>query len=197
MSNHSKLVDLNRLIDGIKNQISIVDVAGRFMQLRKFGSRYKGLCPYHSERTPSFIIYGDSGHFKCFGCGKHGDVIDLWAHFNRESKGNAIRQLAEFYNVDDFVEYEPSQQEVDWFLDKKRCELKLLIGTWLFELEELFFSTTQTETEREMCTELMKLEYWYAWIDELNYVSLKALHDRIPGYLKGLYLRFWEGGGTG
>lgn len=186
--------DIKRLINGIKRQVSIVDVAGKYMQLRGRGNRYRGLCPFHSEKTASFTVYADSGHFKCFGCGKYGDVIDLWAHFNRVGKRIAIRKLMAMYSIDDPIEYEPTQQEVDRFLDKKRRQMKLLIGSYIFEMEELYISKALPGKERKIYIELMKLEYWYAGIDEMNDVSLKALYDRVPRHLIGLYHRFWAGG---
>src|SRR3954466_15467439 len=59
----------------LKLRVNIVDVVGRVATLRKAGSRFKGLCPFHNEKSPSFHVDPDKGFYKCFGCGKAGDAI--------------------------------------------------------------------------------------------------------------------------
>jgi len=62
----------------LKNRVNIHDVVGRVVTLRKAGgARFKGLCPFHSEKTPSFNVSTDKGYYKCFGCGKAGDIISF------------------------------------------------------------------------------------------------------------------------
>ena len=62
----------------LKNRINIHDVVGRVVTLRKAGgARFKGLCPFHPEKTPSFNVSTDKGYYKCFGCGKAGDIINF------------------------------------------------------------------------------------------------------------------------
>ena len=64
------------------------------MQLRKAGASYKGLCPFHGEKTPSFQVHGDRGFFHCFGCGVGGDVIKFVELFDKMTFPEAVRQLA-------------------------------------------------------------------------------------------------------
>ncbi len=59
----------------LKERIDIVDYIGRTVQLRKTGTRYKGLCPFHGEKTPSFVVYPNTRSWYCFGCNDGGDVI--------------------------------------------------------------------------------------------------------------------------
>ncbi|MFT3781843.1 MAG: CHC2 zinc finger domain-containing protein [Nibricoccus sp.] len=59
----------------LKFRVNIVDVVSRVATLRKAGARFKGLCPFHQEKTPSFHVDPEKGFYKCFGCGKAGDII--------------------------------------------------------------------------------------------------------------------------
>ena len=59
----------------LRNRCDIEDIIGRYVQLKKTGSSTVGLCPFHSERTPSFHVSGRKQMFYCFGCHKGGDVI--------------------------------------------------------------------------------------------------------------------------
>ena len=62
-------------LDDLKAQVDIVSVVGDVVSLRKTGATWKGLCPFHQEKTPSFNVNRDKGFFKCFGCGAGGDAI--------------------------------------------------------------------------------------------------------------------------
>lgn len=63
------------MVEEVRSRADIVDVIGEFVQLKKSGREYKANCPFHEERTPSFYVVPDKGFFKCFGCGKSGDVF--------------------------------------------------------------------------------------------------------------------------
>jgi DNA primase len=75
MGRHESIYDLKQSLD----LASIVEGAG--IELKRSGSRNVGTCPFHSDETPSFCVFPD-GHFKCFGCGEHGDVIDFVQRFH-------------------------------------------------------------------------------------------------------------------
>lgn len=65
------------VIDDIRNRCDIEDVISSYITLKRAGSNLKGLCPFHSEKTPSFVVYKDTQSFYCFGCGAGGDVISF------------------------------------------------------------------------------------------------------------------------
>jgi DNA primase len=88
------------LVDEIKDRCNIVDVIGRSVALKKTGVNHKGLCPFHNEKTPSFIVSEDKQRFTCFGCGATGDVIEfVQRHYNLDF-GGAIDKLAAEYGID-------------------------------------------------------------------------------------------------
>ncbi|ORI33353.1 hypothetical protein BS612_07605 [Listeria monocytogenes] len=63
------------VIDQVRNQADIVDIIGNYVQLKKQGRNYSGLCPFHGEKTPSFSVSPEKQMFHCFGCGKGGNVF--------------------------------------------------------------------------------------------------------------------------
>lgn len=65
------------MVEEVRSRADIVDVIGEFVALKKSGREYKANCPFHDERTPSFYVVPDKGFFKCFGCGKSGDVFSF------------------------------------------------------------------------------------------------------------------------
>lgn len=82
-----------RAIDDAKASIFLSSVVGRKVKLRRAGSEWKGLCPFHSERTPSFTVVDGGGFAKCFGCGWHGDHIRFLIDAYGVSFAEAFRML--------------------------------------------------------------------------------------------------------
>lgn len=85
----------SRFIDELKLNINIVDVVGREVHLKKAGANYKGLCPFHSEKTPSFMVNEEKQIFNCFGCGEKGDVIRFVQRFFNLDFLDAVDKLCE------------------------------------------------------------------------------------------------------
>ena len=82
-------------IDEVRSRNDIVDVIGQYVQLKRAGSSYMGLCPFHSEKTPSFSVSPSKQIFHCFGCGKGGNVITFVMEEERLSFPEAVRFLAD------------------------------------------------------------------------------------------------------
>ena len=79
----------------VRDRNDIVSVVGDYVTLRKAGTSYKGLCPFHGEKTPSFHVHPDRGFFYCFGCQTGGDVLTFVREINGYSFPEAVRHLAE------------------------------------------------------------------------------------------------------
>jgi DNA primase len=82
------------LLDEIRAGVDVVELIGRFVNLRKAGQNYKGLCPFHGEKTPSFMVNPRKGIFHCFGCGVGGDAFGFLMRQDRLSFPEAVRVLA-------------------------------------------------------------------------------------------------------
>jgi DNA primase len=83
------------VIESILQRVDIVDIVGRYVSLTKQGKNYSGLCPFHSEKTPSFLVSPDKQIFKCFGCGKGGDVFRFLMNIEGISFPEAVKTLGE------------------------------------------------------------------------------------------------------
>ena len=98
-------------VEAVKAATDIVALVEGYTRLRKSGSRYVGLCPFHQEKTPSFGVSPDRGTFKCFGCGEGGDAITfVEKHENLDFVG-AIEWLADRFGIP--LEYEETSPEQD------------------------------------------------------------------------------------
>jgi DNA primase len=79
---------------------NLLDVVGARVALKKAGANYKGLCPFHSEKTPSFSINPDKGFYHCFGCGVHGNAIDFVMRYENRSFPEAVEALADMLHLE-------------------------------------------------------------------------------------------------
>ncbi|MEO6168809.1 MAG: CHC2 zinc finger domain-containing protein, partial [Chitinophagales bacterium] len=77
----------------------IEEVVGDFVNLKKRGTNFVGLCPFHTEKTPSFNVSPSKGIYKCFGCGKGGDSVSFVMEHEKFNYPEALRYLAQKYNL--------------------------------------------------------------------------------------------------
>ena len=84
-----------RFIDELKSKSDIVTVIQDYVSLKKTGATYKGLCPFHAEKTPSFHVNRDKGFFHCFGCGVGGDILKFLELHDKMDFPDAVKQLAQ------------------------------------------------------------------------------------------------------
>ena len=100
----------NDVISAVRNKANILEVVSQVVMLKRIGKDYKGLCPFHKEKTPSFHVNPEKGIYKCFGCGEGGDIFS----FIQKAKGlgflDAVKELAHQYGVS-LIETEAEKTE--------------------------------------------------------------------------------------
>lgn len=93
----------------LREKIDLIEVISSYVNLKPSGRAYKGICPFHEEKTPSFMIQKGESHYHCFGCGAHGDAIAFLMSYMKMSFVEAVDTLAERFQVSlEEVEYEKS-----------------------------------------------------------------------------------------
>ncbi len=88
------------VIDEILSRVDIVDFIGRYVSLKRAGTNYKGLCPFHGDKDPSLSVSADKGLWKCFGCGLGGNLITFVQRKENIEFPEAVRFIAELYNIE-------------------------------------------------------------------------------------------------
>lgn len=126
------------LIEEIRLQNDIVDIVSQYVQLKKRGSSYFGLCPFHNERTPSFSVSSDKQIFYCFGCGAGGNVISFIMQIENYDFVEAVKFLAQKANIL-LPEAEYSQEA------KKRAEQKRTLFNIHKDAARYFYSNLHNE----------------------------------------------------
>ncbi len=119
-------MDSSEAKEEVKKAADIVEVIGQYVELKKRGQNYVGLCPFHSERSPSFTVNQNKQIYHCFGCGKGGDVFTFWMEYHNLDFPQSLKDLAERYNIQ-------LPQKRDLYADKKKKELK----EQLFKINDL------------------------------------------------------------
>jgi DNA primase len=126
-------------IQQITNRIDVMDVVGEFVKLKKRGTNYLGLCPFHNEKSPSFTVSPAKEIYKCFGCGKSGNSITFLMEHEKFSYVEALRWLAARYNI----EIEETEASPEQKLANQTADSLYAINNF----SQKFFSTQLTQTE--------------------------------------------------
>ena len=174
-------------IQTILDSVNIYDEVSAFVKLKKVGRRYSGLCPFHSEKTPSFNIDAEKGLFYCFGCGKGGNVINFLMDIKGESFIETINYLKEKYNIaaaDDWTQnnfkqysninnYRNNNQDNKEFSEK--AEIKKILKLTLNYYYENLFIYKKTST------------------NILNYLRTRGINEEIAKEFRLGYASFNKG----
>ncbi len=170
----------DRVLEEIKDRIDIVDFISDYVQLRKSGQNWKGLCPFHSEKTPSFMVSPSKQIFHCFGCGAGGDVIAFLVQYEHLPFPEALQMLARKAGI----------QLQAGTSDRKRVEKdeqvrKALGDAAEFYVRKLKDSRSAAEYVRKRgisgeTAELFRIGYAPAgWHNLLQYLKGRGYHDTI------------------
>ena len=127
-------------IDKIMDAANIVDVVSEFVTLRKAGVNYKGLCPFHNEKTPSFVVSPSKGYCHCFSCGKGGNVVGFVMEHEQMTYPEALRWLAKKYNIE-IHERELTDEEKR---EESERESLFIVNDWALR----YFQYNLTETDK-------------------------------------------------
>jgi len=126
-------------IQQILSRIDIIDVIGGFVKLKKRGTNYLGLCPFHNERTPSFTVSPSKEIYKCFGCGKSGNTISFLMEHEKYSYVDSLRWLANRYGI---------EIEETFASDEQRQQMQVADSLYIINnFAQQFFTKTLFETD--------------------------------------------------
>ncbi len=137
-------------IQQILSRIDIIEIVGGFVKLKKRGSSYLGLCPFHNEKTPSFTVSPTKEIYKCFGCGRSGNAVSFLMEHEKYSYVDALKFLAAKYNVT--VEETYSSPEV--VQQRQTADSLYIINSFA----QQFFSKQLFETEEGKAVALTYLK---------------------------------------
>src|SRR5690349_17533117 len=132
-------------VEAVKSAMEILPVVEGYVQLRKAGGTYKGLCPFHQERTPSFVVTPARGTFKCFGCGEGGDAITFVEKMEQVDFVGAIESLGKRFGVQ--LEYEEISAEAEQARKRRDRLVQLLERATVF-YERLLWESEQGRPAR-------------------------------------------------
>ncbi|MBN2426375.1 MAG: DNA primase [Calditrichaceae bacterium] len=166
-------------ISEIRNSVNIVHYIAQFVQLKKAGQNYKGLCPFHTEKTPSFVVSPAKQIFHCFGCGKGGNIFTFISDYEKLSFIEAVRKAADFAGII-LPQAEPEKTSTDYI---QRLYSINQTAADFFE-ENLYLAVNKSKlnyfTERKLSPETIKkfkLGYAPDSYDKLLLTLKKANHD--------------------
>ncbi len=143
-------------IDLILQNADITDIIGESVKLEKEGSRYKGLCPFHDERTPSFVVYPQTNTCKCYGCGKHFNVIGYVMEKEHMTFPKTVRYLGRRYGID-VKEHEESQEEQSSRM-KKEALKGCLKAVSVFYRQQFLIKNRSASCENSVSTYFLAIE---------------------------------------
>lgn len=159
-------------IDDILSKVNIVDIIWEYIDLKKSWSNYKALCPFHNEKTPSFIVSEDKQIFKCFGCWKWWNALTFIKEIENVDFYEAIKILAKKANID-LKNYSFKTNQENFDLKNKLIQLnKTALNFFhkkLFENEKaLSYLTDKRKLNKDI---IIKYKLWFSWQNSNEFIS--------------------------
>ncbi len=138
-------------VEEIKSKLSIEEIVSEYLSLKSAGVHLKALCPFHNEKTPSFIVTPERGTFHCFGCGKHGDIFTFIQEIEGIDFKDALKKLADKAGVE--IKYIPNNENNS---KEKEEILKVLKHAGLFFIQSLNSSARKYLKDRGLTEDIIK-----------------------------------------
>lgn len=179
---------INQIID----LAHIEDVVGEYVNLKRSGSRYKGNCPFHDEKTPSFVVTPGMGIYKCFGCQKGGNVIQFVMDIENLSFTESARFLAKKYGVD-IIETNSGNSDASMELQREKESLQALNDFALAFFQDQLLNKEEGRTMalpyfRERGYTQESIEFWKVGYSPASWTAFYE-HAKSKGYSDEVLLK--------
>ena len=169
----------NSLVDEVLDHVDIIDVISRYVPLKRAGSNFSACCPFHWEKTPSFMVSPTKQIFKCFGCGKWGNVFTFIQEIERIDFRDAVKVLAEQEHID-VSQY----QQVSTYAQKSQDDKEKLKR--MQKLAQEFFVTSLQNSkialdylhEKRHLDDKLISEFWIWYANDKHYELLNILRSK-------------------
>jgi len=170
---------LSKLAEDILSTVDIVDLVGRYVPLKRAGANFTACCPFHNEKTPSFMVSPSKQIFKCFGCGKGGNVITFMQEIERIDFWDAAKELAKQANID-LAKYQIDPHKYDDWNDEKEKIKRIhkLVQKFFLEQLEKHPSAKKYLIEQRKLDEKTIKEFWIGYAPDSHYTLIQELKSK-------------------
>ena len=173
------MTNTNSVIEEILSRVDIVDVVSRYIPLKRAGANFSGCCPFHHEKTPSFMVSPQKQIFKCFGCGMGGNIYGFVQEIEKIDFWDAVKLLAEQNHID-MSQYKTSSAYSQYTQDEKE-KMKRIHKL----AQEFFVENLQKEEsalhylkEKRKLNEEIIADFWIGFANDKHYELLQHLRSK-------------------
>ncbi|MEI6673411.1 MAG: DNA primase [bacterium] len=170
---------MSKLTEDILSTVDIVDVIGRYVPLKRAGANFTGNCPFHNEKTPSFMVSPSKQIFKCFGCGKGGNIITFMQEIERIDFRDAAKELAKQANID-LAKYQIDPHKHDDRQDEKekiKRIHKIAQKFFVEQLEKHPEAKKYLHEQRKLSDQMIK-DFGIGYAPDSHYTMIQELKSK-------------------
>lgn len=170
---------MSKLVEDILSNIDIVDVVNKYVPLKRAGTNFTACCPFHNEKTPSFMVSPTKQIFKCFGCGKGGNIITFMQEIERIDFRDAAKELAKQANID-LAKYQIDPKKHDDRQDEKEKIKRIHKLTQKYFVEQLEKNPSAKKyliEQRKLDEQTIK-EFWIGYAPDSHYSLIQELKSK-------------------
>ena len=170
---------VNSLVDEVLGRVDIVDVISRYIPLKRAGSNFSACCPFHWEKTPSFMVSPTKQIFKCFGCGKWWNVFTFVQEIERIDFRDAVKVLAEQEHIDvsQYQQVSAYAQKSQDDKEKLKRMQKLAHEFFVTSLQNSQTALNYLHEKRHLDDKLIS-EFWIGYANDKHYELLNMLRSK-------------------